>query len=87
VSGGGQSAAWCLRYQYLRTIEALMSAVEEPSHGVVAVHVEGLPREGEWSSDGIDYELTDADQRVLLAVKSKHEHLGPRWGPERSSRR
>ncbi|HXL89160.1 MAG TPA: hypothetical protein VN969_09290 [Streptosporangiaceae bacterium] len=45
-----------------------MSAVEEPSHGVVAVHVEGLPREGEWSSDGIDYELTDADQCVLLAV-------------------
>ncbi len=24
VSGGGQSAAWSLRYQYLRTLEALM---------------------------------------------------------------
>lgn len=47
TSGGDRSAAWGLRYQYLRTLEALMDALEEPRPGVVAVHVEGLPRDGE----------------------------------------
>jgi len=33
VPGGGQSAAWSLRYQYLRTLEALMDAVERAFPG------------------------------------------------------
>ena len=48
-----------------------MDALKEPRPGVVAVHVEGLPRDGERAPDGIDYELTDADGHVVLAVQVK----------------
>lgn len=80
MSGGGQSAAWGLRYQYLRTLEALVDAVEESCHGVVAVHVEGLPRDGEQAPDGIDYELTDTDGHVVLAVQVKARAPGTEMG-------
>ena len=77
---GGRSAAWGLRYQYLRTLEALLGAVEEPHLGVAAVHVEGLPLEGGRAPESIDYELTDADGRVLLAVQVKARAPGTELG-------
>jgi hypothetical protein len=80
VSGGGQSAVWGLRYQYLRTLEALMDAVDEPGRGVVAVHVEGLPRDGERAPDGIDYELTDGSGHVMVAVQVKARAPGTEMG-------
>lgn len=80
MSGGGQSAAWGLRYQYLRTLETLMDAVEEPRRGVAAVHVEGMPRGGERAPEGIDYELTDADGHVMLAAQVKARAARTRMG-------
>jgi hypothetical protein len=80
MSGGGQSAAWGLRYQYLRTLEALMDAVEEPRRGVAAVHVEGMPRDDERTPEGIDYELTDADGHVVLAAQVKARAARTRMG-------
>jgi hypothetical protein len=64
----------------LRTLEALLDAVEEPRSGVVAVHVEGLPREGATSPESIDYELTDADDRVMAAVQVKARAAGTKLG-------
>ena len=80
VGDGGRSAAWGLRYQYLRTLEALLDAVEEPHRGVAAVHVEGLPRDGQRAPESIDYELTDADGQVLLAVQVKARAAGTELG-------
>jgi len=54
-----------LRYQYLRTLEALMDAVEELGDGVEAVHVEGRPDPDRSDADSIDYELSDADGHVV----------------------
>jgi hypothetical protein len=80
MADGGRSAAWGLRYQYLRTLEALMDAVEEPRHGIVAVHVEGLPRNDEKAPDSIDYELTDTNGHVVLAVQVKARAPGTEIG-------
>jgi hypothetical protein len=73
VSGGGQARLGAA-IPVLAYAETLMDAAEEPSHGVAAIHVEGLPREGERSpGGGIDYELTHADGRVMQRFRSKHE--------------
>jgi hypothetical protein len=71
VADGARNAARGLRYQYLRTLEALMDAAEEPRRGVVAVHVEGLPGSDGTAPDGIDYELTGSGGRVVLAAQVK----------------
>jgi len=80
VVDGGRSAAWGLRYQYLRTLEVLMDALEESDCGVVAVHVEGLPGEDGRGRESIDYELTDADGRFLLAAQVKARAPGADMG-------
>lgn len=77
---GGRSAAWGLRYQYLRTLEALMDAVERPEHGVVAVHVEGLPSQDGKGRESIDYEVTDAEGQFMLAVQVKARAPGTALG-------
>jgi GNAT superfamily N-acetyltransferase len=67
---GGRSAAQWFLYQYLRTLEALLDAMDEELVG--AVHVEG--RRGaadEPAAEGVDYELTDHAGRTLLAVQVK----------------
>jgi hypothetical protein len=69
IVDGGRSVAWGLRYQYLRTLEALMDAVEQPERCVVAVHAEGLPGADGKGRESIDYEVTDADGRFVLAVQ------------------
>lgn len=68
---GGGNAAWGFRYQYLRTLEALMDAAEQPERGVVAAHVEGRPGPDGTRVESIDYELSDADGRIMLAVQVK----------------
>lgn len=77
---GGRSAAWGLRYQYLRTLEALMGAAEEPDGVVVALHVEGLPLDGGTAPDSIDYELADAVGEIALAVQVKARAPGTQVG-------
>lgn len=77
---GARNAARGLRYQYLRTLEALMDAAEDPGGGVVAVHVEGLPGPGGSAPDGVDYELTDSSERVVLAAQVKARAPGSVMG-------
>lgn len=71
MADGARNASRGLRYQYLRTLEALMDATEIPECGVVAVHVEGLPAPGGAGAESIDYELSDADGCVMSAVQVK----------------
>jgi hypothetical protein len=54
-----------------------MDAVEEPRRGVVAVHVEGLPRDGERAPDGIDYERA-VPPRCATSVLSPSGQRGAR---------
>jgi hypothetical protein len=77
---GGRSAAWGLRYQYLRTLEVLMDALERPECGMAAVHVEGLPGEDGKGRESIDYEVTDADGRFMLAAQVKARAPGTSLG-------
>ena len=58
-----------------------MDAIDEPRRGVAAVHVEGLPRDGERAPHGIDHEPTDADGHVMLAVQVKARAPGTEMGP------
>ena len=80
MADGGRNAARGLRYQYLRTLEALMDAAETPGCGVVAVHVEGLPGPGGAGLDSIDYELSDAGGHVVSAVQVKARMPGTVMG-------
>jgi hypothetical protein len=64
VADGGRNAYRGLRYQYLRTLEALMAAVEEPALGIIAVHIEGMPGRDGGDRDSVDYELSDASGRA-----------------------
>lgn len=77
---GGRNAARGLRYQYLRTLDALLDAVEESQSGVVAVHVEGLPGPDGADADSIDYELSDASGRIVSAVQVKARAPGAVMG-------
>jgi hypothetical protein len=80
LADGGRNAAQGLRYQYLRTLEALMDAAEAPGRGVVAVHVEGLPDPGGAGTDSIDYELSDVGGHVVSAVQVKARVRGTVMG-------
>ena len=80
MADGGRNAARGLRYQYLRTLEALMDAAETPRRGVVAVHVEGLPGPDGAGADSIDYELSDAGGHVVSAVQVKARVPGTAMG-------
>ena len=71
MADGGRNAARGLRYQYLRTLEALMDAVEEPGGGVREIHIEGRPNPNGAAANSIDFELSDGNGHVLLAVQVK----------------
>jgi hypothetical protein len=81
VPDGARNAARGLRYQYLRTLEALMDAVEQPGQSVEAVHVEGRPDAGGQDVNSIDYELSDASGHVVSAVQVKARAPGFTMGP------
>ena len=57
-----------------------MDAAETPRHGVVAVHVEGLPGPGGADADSIDYELSDANEHIVSAVQVKARVPGKPMG-------
>lgn len=80
AADGGRNAARGLRYQYLRTLEALADAAEEPVRGVTAVHVEGLPAPDGKAPESIDYELTGDAGVVLLAAQVKARAPGAVMG-------
>lgn len=80
MADGGRSAARGLRYQYLRTLEALVDAAAEPGRGVAAVHVEGLPAPDGKAMESIDYELTGAGGRTLMAAQVKARAPGTVMG-------
>ena len=77
---GGRNAARGLRYQYLRTLEALMDAVEEPGDDARAIHIEGRPGADGADADSIDYELTDASGQIVSAVQVKARAPGSAMG-------
>ena len=80
MADGGRNAYRGLRYQYLRTLEALMAAVEEPALGISAVHIEGMPGRDGADRDSVDYELSDASGRVLEAVQVKKRAMKKTMG-------
>lgn len=80
MADGGRNAARGLRYQYLRTLEALMDAAEEPGRGVAAVHVEGLPAPDGKAPESIDYELAGAGGRTFMAAQVKARAPGTVMG-------
>ena len=85
-AGGGQcqtvgGAARGLRYQYLRTLEALMNAVEQPALGGEAVHIEGPIDPGGLNLNNIDYELSDVSGHIVSAVQVKARASGSAMGP------
>jgi hypothetical protein len=67
---GGRAAARGLRYQYLRTLESMLSLVEDPR--VASVRVEGPPSY-EGHVDAVDFDVLDfnGDCRMAAQVKSK----------------
>jgi len=71
MADGGRNAARGLRYQYLRTLEALMDVVERVDHDGGSIHVEGLPDADGSYADSVDYELTNRDQQLLSVVQVK----------------
>ena len=80
MADGGRNAARGLRYQYLRTLEALMDAVEEPGGGVREIHIEGRPNPNGAAANSIDFELSDGNGHVLLAVQVKARMPGSIMG-------
>src|SRR5215471_11250635 len=64
---GGRIAARGYQYQYLRTLEALVSLVDSPH--VASVRVEGSPEGGD--ADAVDFDVVAVDGRCLLAVQVK----------------
>jgi hypothetical protein len=65
---GGRVAAWGFLYQYLRTVEAVLAAVEDDRFG--ACRVEGSAGESD-QLDVVDFDLVGRDGEVLLAAQVK----------------
>jgi hypothetical protein len=80
VADGGRNAARGLRYQYLRTLEALMAAVEEPRSSIEAIHIEGRANPDGANAESIDFELSDGNGHVVLAAQVKARLPGSPMG-------
>lgn len=65
---GGRVAAWGFLYQYLRTVEAVLTAVEDDRFA--ACRVEGGAGESD-QLDVVDFDLVGPDGEVLLAAQVK----------------
>lgn len=70
---GGRVAARGFLYQYLRTLEQLVAAIDEPQ--VAGVRVEGPPP-GDQAVDKVDFDVVDADGTVRTAVQVKSRVAG-----------
>lgn len=64
---GGRIAARGLRYQYLRTLEALLDALDDDA--VAAVRIEGP--HGAEQVNAVDFDVVAGDGRVMLAAQVK----------------
>jgi hypothetical protein len=71
-SGGGTGAARGFRYQYLRTLDELISLVEQEAIGDTLVHIERLPgSDGGPDADVVDYAVSaDGERLKVVQVKS-----------------
>lgn len=70
---GGRIAARGLRYQYLRTLEAMLDLIDKPH--VSSVRVEGPPSY-EHHIDAVDFDVLDRDGHCCLAVQVKSKDPG-----------
>lgn len=70
---GGRIAARGFRYQYLRTLESMLSLVEDSR--VASVRVEGPPSV-EGHADAVDFDILDLDGHCRLAVQVKSKAPG-----------
>jgi hypothetical protein len=80
LADGGRNAARGLRYQYLRTLEALMDIVEQSDHDAQSVHVEGLQTPDAVQADSVDYELINGSGCLLSVVQVKARAPGRAMG-------
>lgn len=65
---GGRVAAWGFLYQYLRTVEAVLTAVDDDRFG--ACRVEGGTGDSD-EHDVVDFDMVGPDGEVLLAAQVK----------------
>jgi hypothetical protein len=72
VLDGGQNAARGFRYQYRRTLEALIEALDKPA--VAAVGVEGSTVSS--GAEVVDFDVEGHDGRCLLAAQVKSKTAG-----------
>jgi hypothetical protein len=71
---GGRIAARGFQYQYLRTLEYLITHVDDPQ--LASVRVEGPPPTNDSVVDAIDFDVLDADGSCLLAAQVKSKAPG-----------
>ncbi|GLW73406.1 hypothetical protein Kpho02_57050 [Kitasatospora phosalacinea] len=70
---GGRVAARGFQYQYLRTLEQLVTVLDEP--GIDCVRVEGPPA-SEGAVDQVDFDVVDLEGAVRLAAQVKSRAAG-----------
>jgi hypothetical protein len=76
---GGRIAARGFQYQYLRTLEGILAALDRPQ--VYACRVEGPPLSSSLADvDAVDFDLVDTDGRSLLSAQVKSAGPGVRMG-------
>lgn len=75
---GGRVAAYGFRYQYWRTLEALLDVVDDPAVG--SVRVEGPPTDTP-GRNAIDFDVLDVDGRTRRAVQVKSKPSGGSMAP------
>ncbi|KMS76588.1 hypothetical protein ACM01_05310 [Streptomyces viridochromogenes] len=72
---GGRVAARGFQYQYLRTVEALLASVRTGKAAVCRIEGPGDTVSLQ-HTDSVDFDLTDADGRSLMAVQVKSAGAG-----------
>ncbi|MDW5325359.1 hypothetical protein [Plantactinospora sp. KLBMP9567] len=70
---GGRVAARGFQYQYLRTLEMMLTLVDDPA--VASVRVEG-PSSQDGAVDAVDFDVLDVDGTCRLAVQVKSKAPG-----------
>ncbi len=80
MADGARNAARGFRYQYVRTLEALLDIADDPD-AAGSVYVEGKPAPKGHEAQSVDYEVTDLAGRTLVAVQVKSRAPGGTLGP------
>jgi hypothetical protein len=75
---GGRHAAYGYLYQYVRTLECLLTLVDD--RRVACVRVEG-PASNASASEAVDFDVLGHDGAVWQAVQVKSRSAGRRYGP------